>query len=71
LLCDLLFNPSALIVGGKKMSGKKMKIGFGEIAAPPLSAHAAFFTSHFFAINAVEKESRQRVTRFTTSAASI
>jgi hypothetical protein len=41
-----------------RLEGKKMKIGSGAIAAlASFSAHA-FFTPHFFAINAAVKESR-------------
>jgi hypothetical protein len=47
-----------------------MKIGFGAVATLPLSTHDPFSTPHFFAFNAVEKESRQRVAQFTTSVAS-
>jgi hypothetical protein len=51
---------------GKKMSGKKMKIGFGPMATPTsIGACRIFFHPTFFFLSAVEKEFRQRVTRIT------
>jgi hypothetical protein len=55
---------------GKKMSGKKMKIGSGVIATPTSFLADPFFTPHFFAINAAKKKSRQRAARFRTTGAS-